>query len=33
MPQDIGILDPVPANLTQDMSARAKAAIVVRFDA
>ena len=31
MPQDIDILDPVPAPLTQDMSARTKAAIVVRF--
>lgn len=31
MPQVIGILDPVPANLTQDMSAHTKAAIVVRF--
>ena len=31
MPQDIDILDPVPAPLTQDMSAHAKAAIVVRF--
>ena len=31
MPQDIDILDPVPARLTQDMSARTKAAIVVRF--
>ena len=29
MPQDIDILDPVP--LTQDMSARTKAAIVVRI--
>ena len=29
MPQDIDILDPAP--LTQDMSARTKAAIVVRF--
>jgi len=31
MSQDIDILDPVPAPLTQDMSARTKAAIVVRF--
>ena len=31
MPQDINILDHVPAPLTQDMSARTKAAIVVRF--
>ena len=31
MPQDIDILEPVPARLTQDMSARTKAAIVVRF--
>ena len=31
MPQDIDIHDPVPASLTQDMSARTKAAIVVRF--
>ena len=31
MPQDIGILDPVPIPLTQDMRARTKAAIVVRF--
>ena len=31
MPQDIDILDPVPTPLTQDMSARTKAAIVVRF--
>ena len=31
MPQDIDILDPVPARSTQDMSARTKAAIVVRF--
>jgi hypothetical protein len=31
MPQDIDILDPVPAPLTQDVSARTKAAIVVRF--
>ena len=31
MPQDIDIFDPVPAPLTQDMSARTKAAIVVRF--
>ena len=31
MPQDIDILDPVPAPLTKDMSTRTKAAIVVRF--
>jgi flagellar motor switch protein FliG len=31
MPQDIDILDPVPAPLTQDMSASTKTAIVVRF--
>ena len=31
MPQDIDVLDPVPVPLTQDMSARTKAAIVVRF--
>jgi flagellar motor switch protein FliG len=31
MPQDIDILDPVPNPLTQDMRARTKAAIVVRF--
>ena len=31
IPQDIDILEPVPARLTQDMSARTKAAIVVRF--
>ena len=31
MPQDIDILDPVLARLTQHMSARTKAAIVVRF--
>lgn len=31
MPEDIDILDPVPAPLIQDMSARTKAAIVVRF--
>ena len=31
MPQDIDILDPVPAPLIQDMSARTKAAIVVRL--
>lgn len=31
MPQDIDILGPAPAPLTQDMSARTKAAIVVRF--
>ena len=31
MPQDIDILDPVPAASTQDMSARTKAVIVVRF--
>ncbi len=31
MPRDIDILDPVPAPLTKDMSARTKAAIVVRF--
>jgi flagellar motor switch protein FliG len=31
VPRDIDILDPVPAPLTKDMSARTKAAIVVRF--
>jgi len=31
MPQDIDILDPVPAPLSQDISAHTKAAIVVRF--
>ena len=31
MPQDIDIFDPVPAPLTQHISARTKAAIFVRF--
>jgi flagellar motor switch protein FliG len=29
MPQDVDIIVPVPTSLTQDMSARAKAAIVI----